>query len=389
MSNSSYRTIQLVSPSFDSKLTSLIIDLNFLRKKEMRGTTPAPIFFQLKSLFHTLESIGSARIEGNHTTIAEFIENKMDKSKDAPNDATKEIENVEKGLDYIDKKIKRGSRIDGAVIRELQKIVVDGLSTSKEGDKTPGEYRDTPLFITGSDHVPPTGVAVRYHMKELAAFINKEDEDRYDLLKIALSHHRFVWIHPFHNGNGRTVRLLTYAQLVSAGFNVDRAGRIINPTAVFCNDRNKYYAHLAAADTGTKEGLLQWCEYVLSGLKIEIEKVDRLTDYAYLSNNILLPAIDFSFDRKLINEIEAGVLRVAVKANDGHGFQAKDIKGLFLGKHMSHVSRYISQMKDKRLIVPKKEGSRSYLIDFQNNYLIRGVIKMLDQNNFLPLKDEI
>jgi Fic family protein len=389
MRNSSYQTLQLVSPSFDSKLTSLIIDLDYLRKKEMKGTTPAHIFFQLKSLFHTLESIGSARIEGNHTTIAEFIENKMEKTKATADESTKEIENVEKALNYIDKTIKNGSRIDGEVIREIQKIVVEGLAVSKEGDKTPGEYRETPLAITGSNHTPPKGVAVRYYMKELTAFINKKDEDRYDLLKIALSHHRFVWIHPFHNGNGRTVRLLTYAQLVSAGFNVDRAGRIINPTAVFCSDRNKYYSYLAKADLGTKKGLLNWCEYVLSGLKIEIEKVDKLTDYSYLSKNILLPAIDYSLDRKVINETEAGVLRVAVKANNGFGFQAKDINNLFPGKYMSHISRYISQIKEKHLITPKKKGSRSYLINFQNNYLIRGVIKMLDQNNFLPLKDEI
>ena len=65
-------------------------------------------------------------------------------------------------------------------------------------------------------------------MSELMDFIAEENGPKYDLLKAAIAHHRFVWIHPFGNGNGRTVRLLTYAMLLKAGFNAN-AGRIINP----------------------------------------------------------------------------------------------------------------------------------------------------------------
>ena len=56
--------LTLVEPAFDSPLTDLIIDLNHLRKKRLDGTTPSQVFFNFKSIFHTLESIGSARIEG-------------------------------------------------------------------------------------------------------------------------------------------------------------------------------------------------------------------------------------------------------------------------------------------------------------------------------------
>ena len=70
--------LQLVEPSFGSELTDLIIELDHLRKKRLGGTTHPIVFFQLKHIFHTLESIGSARIEGNRTTIAEFIETKLE-----------------------------------------------------------------------------------------------------------------------------------------------------------------------------------------------------------------------------------------------------------------------------------------------------------------------
>jgi len=126
-------------------------------------------------------------------------------------------------------------------------------------------------------------------------------------LKRAIAHHRFVWIHPCGNGNGRVVRLLTYAMLVKTGFNFN-VGRIINPTAVFCSNRNDYYNHLSEADTGTDAGILSWSEYVLKGLIEEIEKIDKLTDYDFLKKEILLPTISYSLDKKYITDIEARIL---------------------------------------------------------------------------------
>ncbi len=69
--------LKLVEPSFGSTLTDLIIELDYLRRKSLGGSTHPKVFFQLKHIFHTLESIGSARIEGNNTTVAEYIETKL------------------------------------------------------------------------------------------------------------------------------------------------------------------------------------------------------------------------------------------------------------------------------------------------------------------------
>ncbi|MEM7618289.1 MAG: Fic family protein, partial [Pseudomonadota bacterium] len=64
--------LKMITPEFDSSLTEVIIDLNHLRKLQLGGTTPAYIFFQLKEIFQLIESIASARIEGNNTTISEY-----------------------------------------------------------------------------------------------------------------------------------------------------------------------------------------------------------------------------------------------------------------------------------------------------------------------------
>ncbi|MDH4233096.1 MAG: Fic family protein [Nitrospirota bacterium] len=377
--------LQLVVPDFASTLTDLIIELDYLRRKQLGGSTIPIVFFQLKHIFHTLESIGSARIEGNNTTILEYIENKIAPTQ-AANQGIREIENMEKVMSFIDDHVKDVT-FNRAFVSELHKKVVEGLKPPPdgEGDLTPGLYRTKSVSINKSVHRPPEAIHVESYMDELFDFINREDESKYDLLKVAIAHHRFLWIHPFTNGNGRTVRLLTYAMLVKEGFNVD-VGRILNPTAVFCSSRKNYYRYLSLADTGKDKGILSWCEYVLKGLRDEIEKIDRLLNYDYLKEEILLPAIRYSNERKFVTDIEARILKIAIEKQV---MQAADLKNIFEGKKPSEISRNIARLKEKKMLMPIEEGTRKYVIRFDNNFLLRGIIKLLSDKNFLPIKDEV
>lgn len=375
--------LKLIEPSFDSSLTDLIIELDYLRKKTLGGSTHPRVFFQLKHIFHTLESIGSARIEGNNTTIAEYIETKLEDTHNTSSDI-REIQNIEKAMEFIEENI-IDYPINKAFLRELHKMIVKNLPPppNGEGDRTPGEYRNSNLKINKSNHLPPDSLLVNDYMDELLDFINREDSPKYDLLKAAIAHHRFVWIHPFGNGNGRTVRLFTYAMLVKTGFNVN-VGRIINPTAVFCSNRNDYYEKLSIADTGTPEGILQWCEYVLKGLKEEIEKIDKLSDYTYLKKEILLPTIAHSLERQYITDVEAKILKRVIEYQK---IQASDVKDIFQGKASAEISRQIKRLIDKKMLIPEVEGGRKYVIRFDNNFLLRGIIKTLDSKGFLPVRD--
>lgn len=61
---------------------------------------------------------------------------------------------------------------------------------------------------------------------------------------LAYLHHRFVWIHPFNNGNGRTARLLLNAAAMLKGF---------EPIQLYHRQgeaRAKYIEALRAADDG-------------------------------------------------------------------------------------------------------------------------------------------
>jgi Fic family protein len=374
----------LPEPIFDSILTELIIDLDYVRRLNLVGTTRPAIFFQLKQIFNLLESIGSARIEGNNTTISEYLDTKIDNEKIVPPNI-QEIRNIEKAIGYVEHTVKN-AKIDRAYISDVHKIMVEGLLPEQEGDRTPGEYRKVNLKINKSNHIPPDWTQLQGYMDELFEFINRDDSSKFDLLKAATAHHRFVWIHPFGNGNGRTVRVLTYAMIVKLGFNLS-SSRIVNPTAIFCINRDKYYEHLAEADKGTKEGVLNWCEYVLKGLKVEIEKIDSLLNYEFLKKEILLPSIKFALIRKEINETESRILQRALDHKD-QCIQAADIKDLFVGKDNAIISRQFKKLINQKMLSPIQKGARRYNVRFDNNYLIRGIIKYLDEKNFLSIQDK-
>lgn len=376
--------LKLIEPDFGSSLTDLIIELDYLRKKQLGGSTHPKVFFQLKNIFHKLESIGSARIEGNNTTIAEYMETNLSDRKQF-SEGIKEIQNIEKSMAFVEENIV-DYPISRALISEMHKMIVDELMPPPqgEGDSTPGQFRQVNLEISKSTHKPPEWLKVNEYMEELLDFVNREDSPKYDLLKTAIAHHRFVWIHPFRNGNGRTVRLFTYAMLVKAGFNVN-VGRIINPTAVFCSNRNDYYSYLSAADNGTRTSMLSWIEYVLKGLKEEIEKIDKLSDYEFLRKEILMPSINLSLERKYITDLEAKVLKRAV---DLQVISAADVKSIFPGKVDSEVSRQIRKLIDQKMLTQEKEGGRKYVLRFDNSYLLRSIIQLLGDKGFLPVWDE-
>ncbi|MCF6268740.1 MAG: Fic family protein [Melioribacteraceae bacterium] len=377
--------LKIVEPSFGSHLTDLIIELDYLRRIKLSGTTHPKVFVQLKQIFHTLESIGSARIEGNNTTLAEYIETKLDDNQDNLSAGIREIKNIEIAISFIEENIKEFS-INKMFIRELHKLIVSELEVPPigEGDSAPGIYRKVNPRIIKSEHLPPDYLKVEDYMTELFEFIEKNHGAKYDLIKIAIAHHRFVWVHPFGNGNGRTVRLLSYAMLLKAGFNVN-VGRIINPTAVFCSDRREYYNFLAKADKGTDNGILAWVEYVLSGLSEEIKKIDKLVDYTFLRKEILLPALKNGLERKYITNIEEKILKKVVEKQV---IQAGDLKEIFKGKVESEISRQIRKLIEKKMLIPEKEGRRKYIIRFDNNYLLRVIIKMLDKKGFLPVLEK-
>lgn len=377
--------LKIYEPAWGGKLATTILELEKLRVKKLGGPVPPYIFFQLKDIFQMMESLGSARIEGNHTTLAEFVEKIIEQiPKDTKEQSIREIFNIERAIKFIEDNIIEGGNITRAHISEIHKIIVDGLtpSPSGEGSRYPGDLRPINVGIQGSSHIPPDKVKVQDYFEELITFVNTSTSPQNDLLVTALSHHRMAWIHPFDNGNGRLIRMFTYALLIKQGFKVHN-GRILNPTAIFCMDRNQYYKNLGLADTGEKEKVLEWCLYVLGGLKEEIEKIDKLLDLKYMTEIILVPALSYALERQLITKREFDILSSLVK-NKSMIIKSSDLDNIIGEESPVQRSRILKRLKDKEMLRPVPGKTRVYTIGFVNNYLLRGIFHVLEKNGFVP-----
>lgn len=379
--NNSNLQITIPDPAWGSNLANIILDLEKLRSKKLYGEVPRHIFFQLKDIFQILETLGSARIEGNNTTLSEYVE-KIIENKAKKDESQKEVSNLNEAIKFIEENTDEQTVLSRAFISELHKIITRGLTPppNGEGSNNPGSLRTENVQIKKAKHKPPDFAVLPDYFEEFLKFINNFFPEQYQLLMVAIAHHRFAYIHPFDNGNGRMGRLLNYVLLIKLGFRV-KNGRIINPSSVFYTDRDKYYNMLGKADSLENPDVLAWSEYFLLGLKNEIEKIDSLLSREYVQEKILLPALDFALDRENITEQEFKILKYLLQKDD------MVIKSEELGKFgiesSLQKSRIMARLREKKIIHSLKKGGRIYTISFVNNYLLRGVIKSLTDQGFV------
>lgn len=68
--------------------------------------------------------------------------------------------------------------------------------------------------------------------------------------------------------------------------------------------------------------------------------------------------------------------------------QNSDIQEVLKENHMTSISRYIRELKEKKMLASEKDNVRKYHINFTNNFLIRSVIKKLEEEGFIPMKTD-
>lgn len=368
-----------IQPDFNSELTSTLFKVESLRNSFVIGDTPKWLFYDLKETLHLLESLNSARIEGNHTTLVEAINEATNIPKAKPGENIAEIININHAITYIDESFNEGDKITTRFIRELHTIAVKGLK--RDGSANPGAFRKENVKIANSTCIVSSPQSIHGDMDELVDYINADHEKKEDIIRIACAHHRFVQVHPFDNGNGRTARLLTYAMLIKYGF-LKRKKTLLNPSSIFCMDRQKYYNMLAKADSGDKKGIEEWCNYVASGILTETDKMFKLLDRSFTIKNIIIPAIKTSYKDEHITDKEYQILMIATEKDI---IQASDVTSLFGITQSDKVkcSRYLTKMVEKELLLRPPKSPKKYVVRFFNKSLLPYVIESMSKNNLI------
>lgn len=113
-------------------------------------------------------------------------------------------------------------------------------------------YRNAPVYIRRSQHVPMPVEAVRDCMPVFFEMLQEEQDPN---VRVVLGHFIFVFIHPYLDGNGRTARFLMNLMLAAAGYPW---------TIIKVEDREAYMASLETASVD--EDITPFAKFLLSSM---------------------------------------------------------------------------------------------------------------------------
>ncbi len=147
-----------------------------------------------------------------------------------------EAKNHETALNFLYKLIDENHLLSSKDILSLHELVLRSVE-----DDFAGRLRNAGVRIAGANFLPPNAQKVSGLLDELIQFVNTNTLELNDIELATVFHHKFVWIHPFFDGNGRTVRLAMNLLLMRSGF---------PPAIILKNDRKKYYDALNSANKG-------------------------------------------------------------------------------------------------------------------------------------------
>ncbi len=227
------------------------------------------LLHKLKERFDVEMTYNSNAIEGNTLTLKETYwviqEGITVKGKSLKDHL--EARNHKEALKFLYEVIEHGNNFTFSehLVKELHSLIIQNIDKS-----IAGKYRDVDVFIAGTDHVPPNALDVPAQMSELINWAQINYNKMFNVEFAAIFHHKFVHIHPFQDGNGRTGRLLMNVFLMQYGF----------PLAIIQkNDRQKYYRVLQMADRGNYKPLVLFiAQAVLRSLKIYLDVLSPSSD---------------------------------------------------------------------------------------------------------------
>jgi Fic family protein len=153
-----------------------------------------------------------------------------------------ETHNHDKAIDYLYSIVN-----NDYVLRSIDILSIHNLVLRSIEDDFAGRIRNGGVRISGANFVPPNANKVSDYLDELIDFVNTNPLQLNDVELAAVFHHKLVWIHPFFDGNGRTVRLCMNLLLMRCGF---------PPAIILKNDRKKYYEALNQANNGNYQKLM-------------------------------------------------------------------------------------------------------------------------------------
>lgn len=194
---------------------------NFNRVDELKAKLdenrplPAAAVKNLRDVYRVEWTYNSNAIEGNTLSL---IETKVVMEDGLTIGGKRlqehfEVINHSEAISFIEEQVTQTAELDERTLKTIHHLILKNID-----DENAGRYRSINVRISGSQHEPPHFLQVPHDMQELFTWYRQEKDRLHPVELAALFHFKFVYIHPFADGNGRTARLLMNLILMSHGY---------------------------------------------------------------------------------------------------------------------------------------------------------------------------
>jgi len=214
------------------------------KKKEFTNPfeiTKRIIEWKMKYIYNT------DKIEGNALSMEE-VRSILSLGAETVQKEKKEI------LETVNSRTALDNIFDTSNVLNIDFIKKLHLATQIGIDDNAGNFKIDEVVVTDHNYelldrtTPVKFTAER--MQILIDWYNQNKNKLHPLVLASIFHNQFVYIHPFHDGNGRVARLLFNFILIKHGF---------FPIIFYNDDKNRYYNHIRTAKNGDVKQFVYYC----------------------------------------------------------------------------------------------------------------------------------
>jgi Fic family protein len=210
------------------------------QKKQLDKLRPFPkcALERLRARFRILLTYNSNAIEGNTLSLSEtklVVEEGITIGGKTLREHHEAI-NHQKALALLENFVSSKKILAEEDLFALHSIILDNII-----DDERGMYRKRKVWIEGASFLPVRPELISQKMKAFFQWLYDNPEHLHAIELAFTAHEKFVFIHPFIDGNGRIARLLTSVLLMQKGY---------PPLLILKTERQKYIRTLETAHQG-------------------------------------------------------------------------------------------------------------------------------------------
>jgi Fic family protein len=254
-----------ISPLLLSMLKQIAVLVHDLNKRSPEET----VKMQLLTEARASSAYASTTIEGNPLALT-AVKQLLKHAPEQIGQSEREVLNYNQVLSKLDKK-----KLTEKLLLDMHQGIMQGLLP----DEKIGRYRLEPVFV----HNPKTGQAiflppdhqdVAKLMQDLFSFVDA-NQDLDPVILAGLFHKQFVIIHPFVDGNGRSVRLASTVLLRDLGINLFS---LLSFENYYNQNVSRYFS--VVGELGNYYELSTdfsaWLEYFAEGILDELRRLNKV-----------------------------------------------------------------------------------------------------------------